>query len=141
MKRAAGLILGLLLAASSSADPLAVDPSRIEINSFYSGVPVLIEGDVMDGADVVVAIRGDTEDESFNKKVRAGPIWISSGKVHISGAPSLFLTYSGRPLTEVLDREAIEAHALDNEAIMSRLHVDAGGDEVDVDAMCRNYLD
>ncbi|MCP5112850.1 MAG: hypothetical protein GY953_18640, partial [bacterium] len=54
---------------------------------------------------------------------------------------SLFLIYTAKPLSELLGRDAIEAHALDDEAIMSQLHVDAGGDEVDIDAMRRNYLD
>ena len=58
----------------------------------------------------MLVIRGPDKEETFNKKVRAGPIWISSGQVHITGVPSLFLSFSPAPVRSFRE-----------------LHIDLGG--------------
>ncbi len=120
---------------------LRVDPQEIELGTFYSGAVVEISGEAAPGSDIVIVIRGPEIEESFNKKVRAGPIWISSGKVHISGAPTLFLSYRTAPVRSILDDSAVERYDLDLDAIRSHMHVDAEGDPVDVQVMRENYID
>jgi uncharacterized protein (TIGR02186 family) len=119
---------------------LKLTPELIEMDAFYSGARVQVEGAAEAGARVVVVVRGENKEETFNKKVRAGPIWINSGKVHISGTPSVFLSFSEKPVDEFLDRAVIEEHQLDRAAIKNQMQIDAGGDQVDENAMRDNYL-
>jgi len=120
--------------------PLKLIPERIEIGMNYGGAPLRIEGTVAEGSDVVVVIRGPEDEQEFNKKVRAGPIWISSGKVSISGVPSLFLSLSSGSVRGLVDSEVVDARVLDPEAIKHEMAVDAGGDVVDEELMKDNYL-
>jgi len=119
---------------------LKLIPELINMGAFYSGAQVRVEGVAETGANVVVIVRGDNKEESFNKKVRAGPIWINSGEVHISEAPSLFLSFSAEPLSSYMDRAVIDQYGLDEEAVKSHMHIDAGSDVVDENVMRDNYL-
>jgi uncharacterized protein (TIGR02186 family) len=121
--------------------PLRITPQTIEIGLLYRVPPVRIEGEVPAGSQVVVVVQGEHKEETFNKKVRAGPIWISSGKVHISGAPSLFLSFSSAPVDSLAEQRALEEQALTPAAIRQKIHVDAGGAPVDEEAMRASYLD
>ena len=135
-----GLAPAVLAAQETAGRPLSVTPERVEIRAFYGGETIRVEGQAAAGSQVIVIVRGPDKSETFNKKVRAGPIWISSGKVHIEGAPSLFLSFSPAPPRSILDDQAVERYLLDPEAIKSRMHVDAGGDPVDIGLMRDNYL-
>lgn len=120
---------------------LRITPSEIQIGLLYKVPPIRIEGEVPAGSQVVVVVRGQHKQETFNKKVRAGPIWISSGKVHISGAPSLFLSFSSSPADSGAQRQALDEQALTPAGIRRQIHVDAGGDIVDEEALRTSYLD
>ena len=135
---AAGLVSAPGMAPGKRS--LEVTPEPVNMGAFYSGVRMRIGGAAEAGAKVVVVVRGGDKEETFNKKVRAGPIWISSGKVHISGAPSLFLSFSPEPVSAFLDTAVIQEYQLDEAAIKNQMHIDAGGDEVDEDVMRDNYL-
>jgi putative transmembrane protein Alph_Pro_TM len=124
----------------ASSGGLVISPERVEIKTMYSGAPVRISGTAAQGSQVVVVIRGPDKEETFNKKVRAGPIWISSGQVHVSGVPSLFLSYSPVPVRSILPAEEVDRSLLDREAIRGRMHLDAGGDEIDEELIRTNYL-
>ena len=126
--------------SESAGRSLKLTPEVIEMRAFYSGARMRIEGVAEAGTKVVIVVRGEDKGETFNKKVRAGPIWISSGKVTISGAPSLFLRFSDEPIGAFLGRAVIDEYGLDEDAIKSRMRVDAGEDEVDEDLMRSNYV-
>ena len=66
---------------------------------------------------------GVTKDEVFNKKARVGPIWINVDKVHVTGPPSLFLRFSSEDVHTFLDRQTIDAYALDELSIRNRMHI------------------
>jgi hypothetical protein len=102
---------------------LKVTPSAIEMGAFYSGAEVQIEGLIRSGSKVAVVVRGEDHAEVFNRKVRAGPIWITSGKVKVSGVPSLFLRFTDGMLRYFLAREAIDHHQMDQAAIQRQMEI------------------
>jgi uncharacterized protein (TIGR02186 family) len=125
-----GIAFGIavwLLAAPPSARAdqpyVKLTPDVIRMDAFYSGRWMRIDGVVAAGSTAVVVIRGPETEEVFNRKARAGPIWINSGKVHISGVPSLFLCYSSEPLARLLRRDEIDQNQLDDLAVMQQMTV------------------
>ena len=103
--------------------PVKVTPPFIGMGLFYTGADVRIEGVVSAGSKVVVVVRGGQRAEVFNRKVRMGPIWITSGKVAISGVPSLFLRFTDGMLRDSLAREDIDRYQIDQSAIQRQMEI------------------
>lgn len=143
--RRAILLLGLAsgcLPAAGDGDPAArlrmtVTPTAIQMGMFYTGADMRVEGVIGTGAKVAVVVRGALEREVFNRKVKAGPIWINSGKVAISGVPSLFLRFTDGRLRDSLAREEIDRYQIDQAAIQRRMEVDP---DVDHELMVASWL-
>lgn len=95
-----------------------LSPGIIEMGAFYGGTTLHIEGTVPPDSKVAVAVRGDSVEEVLNKKARAGVIWVNSGKVHVSGVPSLLLVFSQEPIGGLLSRQEIDRYQLDGQAVM-----------------------
>ncbi len=110
-----------IAAAQASAPSLKLSPETIQMGAFYNGAKVRIEGTAPAGSQVLVVIRGDENDEFFNKKGRVGPIWVNTDRIHVTAAPSLFLSFSSADVSSLLDRTSIEAYQLDEQAIKNRL--------------------
>jgi uncharacterized protein (TIGR02186 family) len=121
-----------------AASSLKISPQAIEIGSFYRGAPVSVEGRAERGAEVIVVVRGPNNEETFNRKARAGPIWVTSGRVHVSGVPSLFLRFSRRPVESFLNPETIEKYQLAQSAIERQMRVEPK--EADNQTIRANYL-
>ena len=142
--RALALIGGIPVLCSAGASGegrlLELSPSRIEVRTFYSGARVRAQGIIRQGSHVLVLAIGGHAEETFNKKVRFGPIWINSGKVHVSRAPSLFLSFSDQPVEEFIRPRDIARYELDEAAIKRRMQIEAEGEEVDVETMKHNYF-
>jgi hypothetical protein len=115
------IALPVTAAAQAPAPSLKLSPETIRMGAFYSGAKVRIEGTAPAGSQVLVVIRGDENDEFFNKKGRVGPIWVNTDRIHVTAAPSLFLCFTSADLSSLLDRASIEAYQLDEQAIMNRL--------------------
>ncbi len=141
-----GLTLGLtaLLQAGPSPAPaeapsVKLTPNVIEMGAFYSGKWTRISGTVARGSQAIVVIRGPDTEEVFNRKARAGPIWINSGRVHISGVPSLFLCYSSEPVDRLLQRDEIDENQLDDLAVKRQMSVTPK--EMDHPVIRDNFVD
>ena len=102
---------------------LRVTPDAIRMGTFYSGSEVRIEGMIRPGSKVAVVVRGETHAETFNRKVRVGPIWINSGKVNVAGVPSLFLRFTDGMLRNFLARTDIDHHQMDQAAIQRQMEI------------------
>lgn len=111
---------------------LKLTPERVEMGTFYSGAQLRVEGTARPDSKVVLVVKGANVTEVFNKKGRVGPIWINSGKVHISGVPSLFLSFSAEPVHQFLSREHISRHQLDFEAIKAQMRVEPRQESLDL---------
>jgi len=127
----------LARAEADRTPSLKLTPPVIEMGLFYSGVKVHIEGTLPPGAKGVVLIRGEGREEVFNKKSRVGPIWVNTGKLRVSGVPSLYLRFSSEPLRAFLSREAIDGNQLDEAAIKKQMRIEPDGDR---DAIVAGWL-
>ncbi len=124
------LVVPLSLCAGRLApEPLAcrITPRQIEVGAFYRGADVKIEGTVTPGSKVIVAVEGSDRPESFNRKGRFGPIWLTAGRVRISGVPSLFLRFSSDPVETMLGRDAIARYRLDEASLKAGMRIDPQG--------------
>ena len=115
----------LALSAAETAVPdVRLAPADIQMDAFYSGVNVRLQGHVPNGSTVLVVVRGGDRDETFFRKHRLGPIWINSGRVRVSRVPSLFLRLSQGPVRDFLSREALDRHQLDETAIVNQMRME-----------------
>lgn len=109
--------------APASAAAVRIVPDTIRIGATYSGTNLRIEGVAAPGSQVVLVARGPDTEEVFERKGRAGPIWITTGKVHVAGVPSLFIRYAAGPVERFLPRSEIEKHQLDPAAIRHQMRM------------------
>jgi len=121
--------------AATSPQPvfLKVTPSVIPMGTFYAGARLQVEGHVPVGSEVVVVVRGEDVHEVFNKVGRVGPIWVNTGKVSISGIPSLLMIFSTKPIATCLARPQIDRYQLDATAVKMQIKFtprESGGDPV-----------
>jgi len=99
-------------------------PTSIQVGALYQDVPVRVEAVAQPGSQMLVVLRGADTKETFNKKGRVGPVWLNVGKVHISGVPSLFLSFSAAPVQSILSREEIDRYQLDEAAIRRQMRIE-----------------
>lgn len=124
----AAILATLAAVLSPAATPpgaitVKVTPSVIPMGTFYGGVGVHVEGTAPLASEIIVALRGPDATEVFNKVGRVGPIWVNTGKVFISGIPSLLLVFSSKPLSACLSREEIDRCQLDTIAIKKGIEI------------------
>jgi len=104
---------------------LRVSPETVNMGTFYGGATVRVEGVTGPDEKVVIVVRGGKVTEVFNKVGRVGPIWVNTGKVTISGVPSLLLAFSSEPLGACLTRAAIDKYGLDLPAIKKQMRIES----------------
>ncbi len=117
---------------------LNLTPSAIQMGTFYGGAKVRVEGMVPSGSKVVICIRGPEITEVYNKVGRVGPIWISTGKVAISGVPSLLLVFSSEPVRNCMCRTEMDRCLADPAAIKKQIQIAPRGNADDT--VAENFL-
>lgn len=117
---------------------VTVDPPQLRVATFSGQQYVLLTVRVAPDATPVVVIRRSAEETVFNRKVRVGPIWLSKGRVHITGAPALLLCFSPAPIETLLDRGDIDRYQLDAAAVRKDMRVEPA--EFDAPAIRDSYL-
>lgn len=78
-------------AAPRGETSISLDPASLVIGTFYAGQSVGLKGEIADGQQVILEIKGPREDASFDIKGRVGPFWMNRGLVKVENAPSLYL--------------------------------------------------
>ena len=132
---AALLFLSPVSAASRyTGDPLVVDLSShvVAITSGFTGANLLLFGAVDgEGGDVVVVIRGPSQNELIRRRERLLGLWINRHQATISGAPAYYQLASTRPLDQIAQPAMLDRHALgiDHLSLQIRRKDDAQTDE------------
>ncbi len=123
------LVTSLCVQAAAGFEPgrVTVTPSTVELGTFYGGAKVHVAGNTLAGSKVVVVVRGPSTAEVFNNLGRVGPIWVNTGKVTISGVPSLLLIFSSEPIKACLNSAAIDHYQLDLESLRRHIQIEMKG--------------
>jgi Putative transmembrane protein (Alph_Pro_TM) len=117
---------------------VTVTPKVVQMGAFYNGTKVRIECLCEPGTKPIIVIRGSEVKQVFKVKGRAGPIWVSTGKVSISGVPSVYVSMNPQPLGDLLKPEAIEKYQLDVPALKKQIKIEPP--PADPDLIRVNYL-
>jgi hypothetical protein len=134
----AAVLLGLISPLAAAGLGLKVTPQVVQMGAFYNGAKIQVEYLGEPDAKPVVVIRGSEVNEVFNVKGRVGPIWVNTGKVSISGVPSLYLSMSPQAVSEFLQPEAIDKYMLDLTALKKQIKIEPR--EMDRDTLRAEYL-
>lgn len=134
----AAALLGLASAGRVESPQVTVDPPQLRVATFSGQQYILITVRVAPDATPIVVIRRPDAEAVFNRKVRVGPIWLNSGRVHITGVPALLLCFSPVPIDTLLQRADIDRYQLDARAVRQALHVEPA--EFDAPAIRDSYL-
>ena len=134
------LLLSLLARTSPAVEParVKVTPPTVGMGTFYGGAKMRVAGMAGAGNKIIVVVRGPSAAQVFNKVGRVGPIWVNTGKVTISAAPSLFLIFSSAPVNTLLNPTAIDQYQLDLGSL--RKHVQIGTQAQDRDRIADDFL-
>ena len=82
-------------AAPAAADlEVIVQPQTIQIGGNYNGTQISVSGEAPSNADILIRVKGETENYKLKKKGRAlGVLWMNLASVDISNVPNLFLLF------------------------------------------------
>ena len=127
------LLLSLLAQTVAAIEPAKVEvtPSTVETGTFYGGARMRVAGTACAGNKIIVVVRGPSAARVFNRLGRVGPIWVNTGKVTISAAPSLLMIFSSEPLNACLNSAAIEQYQLDLASLKKQVRTDAKAEDRD----------
>lgn len=108
-----------------TGDPLVVDLSShvVAITSGFTGANLLLFGAVDgEGADVVVVIRGPSQNELIRRRDRLLGLWINRHQATITGAPAYYQLASTRPLDQIAQPAMLDRHALGIDHLSLQIH-------------------
>jgi uncharacterized protein (TIGR02186 family) len=103
----------------------------VETGTFYDGAKMSVAGLTGAGNKIIVVVRGPSTSQVFNKIGRVGVIWVTTGKVTISAAPSLLLIFSSEPLNACLSSAASVQYQLDLGSLKKHLRIDTKAQDRD----------
>lgn len=96
--------------------PAAVAEDQITVSSDYRGSYVTVFGvnpDRRGRGDVVVVVRGPSQQATVMRKRRVLGLWVNGDPVRFSDTPSFFAVLSTRPLRSIVSPQTIWRYRLD----------------------------
>lgn len=84
------LIMTAGAALAAGTVTLNIEPSHLDVDTFFTGGQVTISGQVPIADDVVIEITGPMVDSQYDIKGRVGPFWMNRQKVHLENTPGLY---------------------------------------------------
>ncbi|GAB4334003.1 MAG: hypothetical protein Kow0089_03010 [Desulfobulbaceae bacterium] len=97
-------------AGSWAADlELNLDPSMIQIGTFYNGSTVTATGTVPAGSEAVVRVSGKPQEIHLKKKGKAGGIlWMNIGDLTFDNAPRIYMLYTAETGKQYLADKSLD---------------------------------
>jgi len=91
------------LLTSAHAKPIIADLSnhRIEIDSNFKGMELLLFGARNDIGDIVVIVRSPKKNFTLRKKTKQGGMWINTQEVKLENSPDYYFVASSIPLEDM----------------------------------------
>lgn len=104
----------LLFPAGSRAQELVADISDhlIAISTDFTGAEVVLFGAVDGAGDVVIVVRGPSQDLVVRRKERTAGIWVNRTSMSFADVPSFYSVAASRPLAAVADDRLLERHGI-----------------------------
>ncbi len=100
---------------------LEIEPTVIEVGTFYGGATVNVEGAIPVGYDVAVACVGRAKTVELKKKGRVlGILWMNVGDVVFEGVPSVYLLNTSKKLAELAPPAVLQELQVGYPALESR---------------------
>ncbi len=97
----AAMLLAVICGPAPAAEPpalcvpaevkLDVQPPALTIGTFYSGQSARLVGELEEGQEVALELKGPSENASFDLKGKVGPFWMNRGLVQVENAPTLYI--------------------------------------------------
>ena len=116
----------LVSATAAHAEPetlhLVVEPARVEIGFFYSGVDLTVSAETEPGVDVAVLVTGPASELVMRTQARRwGLFWAPAGEVTFESVPSLYLLRTTAELERLAPAQVLEAWGIGYEALRPTL--------------------
>lgn len=101
------LALLWLGAAPVRAEPLVADLSDhlIAITTGFTGAEVLLFGATEGAGDIIVTVRGPTQNLTVRRKERIGGVWMNRSRMDFKNVPGYYAAASSRPITDIVPHE------------------------------------
>jgi uncharacterized protein (TIGR02186 family) len=107
------MLLGLARQTQAQAVVADLSDHLIAVTTGFDGAKLLLFGAIEgDAADVIVVVRGPTEDVVIRRKERIGGIWINNHKLVFGGVPAFYRLASTRPLDAVASDRILARHGI-----------------------------
>ena len=114
--RALGLIAALMLATLpvQAQAPMVADISerRIGIDSGFKGTELLLFGSLSEPGDVVIVVKGPSQELTVRRKSRIAGIWVNAESLTFEDAPGFYVVASNRPLEEIASDRVMRRHEI-----------------------------
>ena len=96
-----GLLCHPLPADTTVSLTTKLEPNVVLIGSFFNGVSISVSGKVSAENEVLVVLKGRSEDLTLKKKGRAlGVLWMNLGEVTFRQVPNIYLLSTSKGLDE-----------------------------------------
>jgi uncharacterized protein (TIGR02186 family) len=128
------MAFSLAIAPPLRAQALVADLSNhlVAITTGFNGADILLFGAVDGEGDVIVTVRGPSQDQSVRRKVRVAGLWINGPEVPFRNVPEFYAVFSSRPVAEIVSRDLADLQEVGIDHLS--LHSDAERNSVEIDA-------
>ncbi|MBZ0324908.1 MAG: TIGR02186 family protein [Alphaproteobacteria bacterium] len=125
---ALALLAAILGSRPAQAEPLVADLSQhlVGITTGFSGTDLLLFGATDGPGDIIVVVRGESQQVILRRKERTAGIWLNRQRLVVSGVPGFYAVASNRPLEEIATPLVLALHQVGSGRL--DFHIEEGDD-------------